>query len=160
MRNRKLVWAVAAASTLAVLGGVAVARAGWKYTTNTVTIDLTNHTAYGQLGAVRNSPDNTASIGCYHEGWDYGTNTSREQVRCYATNAAGQTVSCVDAYNTSSLPQTLPGGAGYNTWLPATITTSYALNGDSYVTFSWDPTYGYCSYIRVENMSWHAPKQL
>lgn len=147
--KRAIVWIVGGASVAAIMAGVVAARAGWKYTFDQVTIDLTNNTAQGQVGAVRNNSDNTSWIGCNDESSTSGGNVSYEKVTCFAQDASGTLVSCWQGQTTAPSSQ----------WIPSLVSAAKSLNGDSYLQFNWDSN-GHCTYIRVENISYHAPKVL
>ena len=112
--------------------GVTPALAGYK-TTVPVYIDSAARTALGSLGTVRNSADSNQWIGCSVSSGGTGS----PWARCYATNAAGQSVSC------TAFDAELVVAAG-------------SIRPTSYVKFVWD-TYGECTQIRVENWSAYRP---
>jgi hypothetical protein len=128
---------------LAVLGVGVAAKAGWRWNNYSVTVDTTNRTASGQVGGVRDNSDNVSYIGCTVEGWiDLD---GKKKLTCQAKDSAGRTASCyVFSWKNTGL---------------AAVDIAQAMNGDSYLSFSWDSK-GLCQYVAVENYSWHAPKVL
>ena len=128
---------------LAVLGVALAAQAGWRWTNYSVAVDTTNRTASGQVGGARDNSDNVSYIGCTVEAW-VGTD-GKKKLTCQARDSAGRTASCY-VYSFKNYPV-------------AAVEVSQAINGDSYLVFSWDSG-GICQYLSVENYSWHAPKVL
>jgi hypothetical protein len=135
----------AIAAVAALLGSVVVARAGYKYANDQVTVDLTNHIAGGQVGAVRNNADGTSFIGCQSEGWESPDKAANyRKIFCSARNANGTYASCWN-------------GGGQSGANGSIVTLAEQAKGDAYLVFAWD-TNGMCNYIRVENYSQHMPK--
>jgi hypothetical protein len=128
MRNRVVLG-------ILLLGAMGVpALAGLK-TANPVLIDATARTAQGAIGTVRNTGDAVQYLGCEVTAFgDGGWITS-----CYARNAAGTTVSCV------------------NLTEPQLRDSARALNGDSWLLFQWDDA-GQCTQIFSRNDSRFRPK--
>jgi hypothetical protein len=122
---------------IAVIGvGVAVvasyayqARAGFK---SNNTVSISGNSAFGSLGAARNSADGNQYIGCDY--WIYGN------LYCRARNSANVVVSCSSGD-------------------PEFISLSHSINGDSWVNFNSNAS-GICTYLEVDNGSWYMPKSL
>jgi hypothetical protein len=100
-----------------------------------VYIDLVNHSAIGDLGAVRNSSDSSQRVGCSIVTNGVGGNVSGH---CWAGDTAGNYVDC-------------------GTVDPDMLATIRSLHGDSRLFFSWGSSV-YCSSIWVGNYSDTAPK--
>lgn len=94
-----------------------------------VTIKDTKGFAYGDLGYARNTADTVQYIGCSVTG---------VIAVCAARDSTGLTRSC----STSD---------------PDLMALARSLNGDSYLSFSWDGS-GFCTTLQVRNYSWLAPK--
>jgi hypothetical protein len=136
---------VAIAAVAALLGSVVVARAGYKYANDQVSIDLTYRVAGGQVGAVRNNGDGISFIGCQTEGWDSSAFAAGyRKITCSAKDANGTWVSCWNGGGQSGAPSSI-------------VTVAEQAKGDAYLAFGWDAA-GYCTYIRVENYSHFVPK--
>ncbi|NVJ21308.1 MULTISPECIES: hypothetical protein [Myxococcus] len=111
-----------------------VAWAGAK-NTNTVLVNTVARTASGSLGDARNTADTQQFIGC-------GITTyvgSAPTVACFAMDTSSNYVGC------SSTNADL-------------LATAQSINGDSYITFTWDAFSG-CTSLSVTNASLGAPKQ-
>jgi hypothetical protein len=129
MKKPVLVSLAVAAAMLAATAAWAGAKGIWE-----VNIDTVSRRVYGSLGSARHSADNIQYIGCYATAYSSGS----EAVNCFAKNAAGTYVSC-----SSSVPQV--------------INVARSLGDDGYLYFQYDAG-GQCTYIGVENNSWHFPR--
>ncbi len=97
-----------------------------------VYVDTSSQSAYGTVSAARYSSDSSQEIGCYE-----GPNT----VGCYASDASGNYLSCVNAYyNPDGVP----------TYLPTVIS---GINAASYIYFVVDPNTGECGIVQIDNGS-------
>lgn len=125
---------VAAAS---VVAGLAVREAwsGEKLSAPVVVVTA-NKTAWGSMGAARNSADSNQSIGCYVYGYETGVNRGT----CVARTSASVMGVC-HFYNKPQFERLL-----------ATI------SDDSRLEFSWDANSS-CTQLRVDNFSYYEPKQ-
>ncbi|QRO01121.1 hypothetical protein JRI60_19825 [Archangium violaceum] len=110
-----------------------VAWAGSRYA-YPVFIDVPGRTAYGTLGAARNSNDNVQFISCDTHAYSDGS----KNMSCAAKTTAGTYVYC-----TSSV-------AGL-------VDAAQSISGDSFIYFEWN-TSGACTYLGVGNSSEYAPK--
>jgi hypothetical protein len=122
--------AIAGLSVVAALLMANASRAGMKGTNSVVNINAATRTATGSLGLARNSANTVEYIGC--------SSDSNGSVTCSARNAAGTTVQCVTS--NSSMREML-----------------HSLDGDSFVSFTWD-TSGGCTRIYVDNYSFWPQK--
>lgn len=111
----------------------AVAGYRWNYP---VTIDLASSTVTGSLGSTRNSANGTEWIGC-----GVTAQPTKLYAICYAQDAAGGRASCYADGATS----------------PSMVSTIAALNGDGFVSFSWDAN-GNCTKVLVSARSYWDPK--
>lgn len=117
-----------ALGAVALMGTLAVSSrsdAGLKGTNSVVSINTSSRTATGSLGLARNSSNSTEYIGC---GMDSPGNAF-----CTARDSGGTTVSC--STTSSSFREVLK-----------------SMNGDSFVSFSWDSA-GACTRVYVDNYS-------
>jgi hypothetical protein len=120
-------------SVAMVLLAVPVAYAGNK-TAYLLNINTTSRTVEGSMGTVRNTADNVQRVYCR----TFADATYGESMRCYATNAAGTTVTCGSSN--------------------ATLIRSVQAAGDeSFVAFSWDAS-GTCQTFDVLKGSHLEPK--
>jgi len=127
--NRKIT--AAAVGLLSVLGLAATASAGQKQAVAvTIWPGAFITVAYGSLGTARDSADLNQMIGCLSQG---------SSATCWATNAAGTTVSCSTAN-------------------AADLAAIHSMNGDSYLLFAWENGTGNCEWVYVRNQSNYAPK--
>ncbi len=124
----RLVFALA---LLAALGGTSLA--GFK-TAGTVDVTPAAKAAGGGLGAARNSADIYAEIGCLNQ-FENGSAVAT----CWAKDAAQESGLC---YSTD----------------PNIIASARSINGDSWISFSWDAA-GKCTSLRVYNASKFEPKR-
>lgn len=99
-------------------------------------VSIYTNSAYGSVGAARNSADTVEQIGCqvyqYSSGMSFGA--------CWANDKTGKYVSC----NSSD---------------PAMLSMMRSLQGDSAIAFYWDTTTGACSELLITNGSSYEPKQ-
>jgi hypothetical protein len=100
-----------------------------------VYVSPTGRTANGDLSSTRNTSDNSSYIGCFIDVYSSGTSPLGT---CYASDAAGNFAMC--RTNSSTLIQAL-----------------HALNGDSFVMFTYDLS-GNCTEIFIRNVSYSPPK--
>jgi hypothetical protein len=142
--NRKMALGFAAFALVSV-GAAWIAKAGTRYWDFRVSIDLTNRSAAGQMGGVRDNGDDISFIGCHTWG---NNNSSYLQMVCQARDANGTYVSCWSAANNSWW-----GTSQY----PAVLDQVRTIKGDSGIVFNWDAN-GNCTYLSVEQYSFHAPK--
>ena len=112
--------------------------AGAKFYTE-VYIDLSARLAYGDLGYVRSTPDNSQEIGCY----TYAYTLFGPGGWCWARSPGGTYVTCTISFSQIE---------GWWFWEIATM-----IRGDSYLQFTWD-TAGYCKGITVDQASYLQPK--
>jgi hypothetical protein len=115
-------------------GGSRPAMAGYKAD---ATVFISASTARGTASTARNSSDNNQAISCILEGDVFGSTVA--WVSCSATNADGVWATCA-TQNQPAISQTIS-----------------AINGDSYIYFSWDAN-GTCTQISVTNASYYGPK--
>lgn len=116
-----------------LLSTVGLGSAGHKI--NRKDVSITTTSASGSLGSARASADMLQYIGCYvygNEAYNF------RSVTCYARNEKGVTATCY-------------------TDNPAIVDVASSLNGDSYLRFVFSGSR--CITIRVDNMSYEAPKQ-
>jgi hypothetical protein len=99
-------------------------------------VTISGNNVAGSLGSARNSGNSNEYIGCAV----YGSST-RAYAICYAQDAAGTTVSC---YADPVLA-------------PSIVTTVGTLNGDGFLSFSWDAS-GNCTKVNVSSRSYYEPK--
>lgn len=128
MKTRKLSLSILLLSSALL----ATASAGYRYPLE-VQIDFVNRTAKGALGSARASADNNQAIGC-HIGASVG---GVPGVSCFATNAAGQTVSCISSNQ-------------------GLVTAASAVNDSSIILFGWNASGG-CTTLTVQNYSSNPP---
>lgn len=103
--------------------------------TNTVLVNTGARSASGSLGDARNSADTQQFIGCSITTYV----GSAPSLGCFAMDTSSNYVGC------SSTNADL-------------VATARSINGDSYITFTWD-TFSACTSLHVTNASHGAPKQ-
>jgi len=136
LKNKLVPMAVVAVSLLSA--GLANAGARYAYS---VTVDNTNHRAYGSAGTARNSADSNMLLACsVQAGTSLSGVVSAPVATCSAVDAAGTYGSC----STSEA-----------TFVDA-VKTSFT--GDSYVLFGWNAA-GTCNGITIYNGSYFEPKK-
>ncbi len=93
--------------------------------------------ANGSLGAARASADTMQMIGC----WVYGNEAyNYKSVSCYARNAYGDSATCYSS-------------------VPTLVDIAGQLNGDSFLSFSFNAPSTDCMSIQVQTFSTDEPKQ-
>ena len=101
-------------------------------------IDMTEHSAYGAIGSVRNSRARDQFLGCQINAFG-----SSVDALCIArgkdTTGTLQFVSC-------------------QSFDPAFVQAAMAVGPDSYINFSWDQS-GICRSLNVTNQSVYEPKR-
>src|SRR6187455_1682452 len=131
MRNVK---AGLAALTVAMTAMGGTAWAGWRYSQDVV-VDTLGMSAYGQIGRARNSTDSVQYLYCMTQAY---AGSSTPQLLCGA-----RSLSAVQWCSTRE---------------PALVAAATGINGDSWVSFTWN-TSGQCTSLTVTNGSQHEAKE-
>lgn len=103
-------------------------------TSDTVTIDSVNRTAFGAFGSVRNSSNAVEYMYCYA----YHYASSSPTAVCAARNAAGVVLTCSSS-------------------VASIVAASDSLSGDSQLYFQADAS-GNCTFVRTLNSTQYPPK--
>jgi hypothetical protein len=134
-KTKKTILLAACLAALSLVAGRGYA--GYKVNgTVQITSTATVTAATGYLGSVRNSADAKEYIACQV---DARPNVAL-QATCYAASAAGTYAQCFSSD-------------------PGIVSAALSIKGDSFINFNADAN-AKCTYLRVDNASYDAPKVL
>ncbi len=133
--NSKMTVIMALCGVATVCAAVGTARAGWKYTGNTLVINASAREAFGAMGDIRSSADGGESLQC-----TLNSTTTALSMQCQGVDISGNTFSCVS----SEAPL---------------VSALQSLRNDDYVQVGWNAS-GYCTYLNLTSGTEYAPKTL